>query len=299
MRDTDRIFGRTTILVGEKNGKYPDGNSLLIRGRDAVAILDPSLSAGRRAAELGAIDLVALSHVHEDHVAGLWRFPEARALAPRHDLLGLHSLDGLLTMYGYDALPGVREAVAQWAVEQFHYQARPDAEPYDDGAVLDLGGTTIRAIHLPGHTRGHSAWLIEPEAVLFLGDIDLSGFGPYYGDAWSDLTAFEASLARVRELPARVWVSFHHAGVIEERGAFLAKLERFAGRINEREAALLAYLGEPRTLAELVAHRFLYPPHAQWPYVDAAETRTIEQHLARLAAAGRIERRAPTTWVRG
>jgi glyoxylase-like metal-dependent hydrolase (beta-lactamase superfamily II) len=296
--DTDRTFGRTTVLVGEKTGKYPDGNSLLIRGRAATAVIDPSLSAGRRAVELGAVDLVALSHVHEDHVAGLWRFASARALAPRDDLLGLQSLEGLLTMYGYERLPGVREAVARWAVEQFHYQPRPDAEPYDDGTVLDLGGTTIRAIHLPGHTRGHSALLVEPEDVLFLGDIDLTGFGPYYGDAWSDLEAFESSLTCVRELPARVWVSFHHAGVIEERATFLTKLERFGGRIAEREAALLAYLEEPRTLAELVAHRFLYPPHAQWPYVDAAETRTIEQHLGRLVTANRVEPCGPSTWVR-
>ena len=57
---------------------------------------------------------------------------------------------------------------------------------------------------------------------------------------------------------------------------FLAKLDRFAGRIAEREAALLDYLAEPRTLDELVAHRFLYPPHAQLSFIDAAERRTID-----------------------
>ena len=106
----------------------------------------------------------------------------------------------------------------------------------------------MRAIHLPGHTRGHCALLAEPAGVLFLGDIDLTGFGPYYGDAWSCLEDFERSLARVRELPARVWVSFHHAGVITERSEFLAKLDRFAGRIAERERALLDFLAAPRTL---------------------------------------------------
>lgn len=298
MQDTDRTFGRVTVLVGEKTGKYPDGNSLWIRGRDAVAIVDPSLSVARRGPELTPVDLVVHSHVHEDHVAGLWRFPGARALVPRGDLLGLQSLDGLLAMYGYGDLPDLRPRLAQWVVEQFHYQARPDAEPYDDGALLDLGGTTIRAIHLPGHTRGHSVLMVEPEGVLFLGDIDLTGFGPYYGDAWSDLSAFETSLARVRELPARVWVSFHHAGVIEDRTTFLAKLDRFTARIGEREDALLAYLDEPRTLTQLVAHRFLYPPHASWPFVEPAEARTILQHLARLVAADLVEQCDATTWVR-
>lgn len=297
MQATDRSFGRVTVLVGEQSGKYPDGNSLWIRGREAGALVDPSLSVARRAAELNGIDLVVQSHVHEDHVAGLSRFPRARVAVHRADLPGLQHVDGLLAIYGY-ADPSLRDGMRRWVTEQFHYAARPDAEPYDDGAVFDLGGTRLRAIHLPGHTRGHSALLVEPEGVLFLGDIDLSGFGPYYGDAWSDLADFERSLARVREIEARIWVSFHHAGVIEDRATFLAKLDRFAGRIAEREAALLDHLAEPRTLDELVRHRFLYPAHAQLSFIDAAERRTIEQHLARLHASGHVEICGDDTWRR-
>ena len=297
MQASDRSFGRVTVLVGEKTGKYPDGNSLWVRGRDATAVLDPSLSVARRADELGAVDLVVQSHVHEDHVAGLFRFPRARVAAHRADLPGLQRVEGLLDIYGYPD-PGLLDSMRQWVLDQFHYVPRPDAEAFDDGAVFDLGETRIRAIHLPGHTRGHSALLIEPEGVLFLGDIDLTGFGPYYGDAWSDLADFERSLARVREIEARVWVSFHHAGVIEDRATFLAKLDRFAARIAEREAALLAFLAEPRTMEELVRHRFLYPPHAQLSFVDAVERRTIQQHLDRLAAGGQVERCGPSTWRR-
>ncbi|MEO8604785.1 MAG: MBL fold metallo-hydrolase [bacterium] len=297
LQDTDRPFGAVTVLVGEKTGKYPDGNSLWVRGRDATALIDPSLSVGRRAATLGDVDLVLQSHVHEDHVAGLSRFRAARVQAHRADLPGLHSVDGLLAIYGV-AADEARDAMRHWLVDQFNYAPRPDAAAYDDGAVFDLGGTRITAIHTPGHTRGHSVLLVEPEGVLFLGDIDLTGFGPYYGDAWSNLTDFDTSLARVRDIPARVWVSFHHAGVIEDRALFVAKLERFAGRIAEREAALLAYLDEPRTLAQLVAHRFLYPPHAQLSWIDAAERRTILQHLERLVTDGRVVECAPETWRR-
>jgi glyoxylase-like metal-dependent hydrolase (beta-lactamase superfamily II) len=260
-------------------------------------VLDPSLSVARRGAELAPVDLVIQSHVHEDHVAGLCRFPAARVVAHRADLPGLHAIDGLLAIYGYDDGAAL-ESMRQWLIDQFHYVARPDAQAYDDGAVFELGGTRVRAIHLPGHTRGHCALLVEPEGVLFLGDIDLTGFGPYYGDAWSDLGDFERSLARVREIDARVWVSFHHAGIIEDRATFAAKLDRFAGRIAEREAALLAYLAEPRTLDELVRHRFLYPPHATLSWIDNAERRTITQHLERLEAQGAVARCAPDAWRR-
>lgn len=282
----DRTFGSVTVVVGDKNGKYPHGNSIFVRGRERTAVLDPSLALVERAGEFrDAAGLVVLSHVHEDHVAGLRLFPRAEVWAHREDVGGIRSMDGLLAMYGYE-MPG--DGLKDWLVGSFHYEPRADARGFEDGAVFDLGGSSVRAIHLPGHTRGHSALLVEPEGVLFLGDIDLTGFGPYYGDAWSDLEDFERSLARIASIPARVWVSFHHVGVIEERAAFEEKLARFTSRIAERDAAIAEFLAEPRTLGEMVEHRFLYPPHATLPFVEAVEKRTIEQHLARGVAAGRI-----------
>lgn len=283
-------FGNVTVVLGDKNGKYPHGNSLFIRGSERTAVLDPSLALVERPGEeRGGADLVVLSHVHEDHVAGLHLFPGAEVWAHRDDVLGIRSLDGLQRMYGY-TMPDA--ALEEWLVGSFHYAPRPDALAYDDGAVFDLGGSRIRAFHLPGHTRGHCALLVEPEGVLFLGDIDLTGFGPYYGDAWSDLEDFERSLQRIVAIPARVWVSFHHVGVIEDEEVFSEKLARFAGRIAERDAAIEEYLAEPHTIEEMVARRFLYPLHATAPFIDAVEKRTIQQHLSRAVARGRIRSEA-------
>ena len=293
---TDRQFGAVTVLVGEKNGKYPHGNSLWVRGREATVVIDPSLSVVARADELrGKADLIIQSHVHEDHVAGVHLFPRAKVYAHREDAPGLRSLGGLMDIYGYE---NVDEAMRQFVVDQFHYAARPDTHGFDDGEVFALGGTQIRVIHTPGHTRGHCVLLIEPEGVLFLGDIDLSSFGPYYGDAWSNLDHFERSLQRVREIEARVWVSFHHVGVIDDRATFLSKLDRFAGKIAEREAALLEFLSEPRSVGEMVRRRFLYPAHLDLPFIDAVERRTIEQHLDRLLTAGQVERCATELYRR-
>ncbi|HXC50925.1 MAG TPA: MBL fold metallo-hydrolase [Candidatus Limnocylindrales bacterium] len=282
----DRTFGHATVVLGDKNGKYPHGNSLVIRGTRRTAVLDPSLALVEREGGFrGPADLVVLSHVHEDHVAGLHLFPDAEVHAHREDVDGIRSMAGLQRMYGY-ALPD--ETLSDWLVGSFHYAPRPDARAYEDGAVFELGDCRIRAFHLPGHTRGHCALLVEPEGVLFLGDIDLTGFGPYYGDAWSDLEDFERSLERIRSIPARVWVSFHHVGVIEDQAVFDEKLRRFAGKINERDDAIAEFLREPRTVDEMVAHRFVYPPHAALPFVDAVEKRTIEQHLRRGVERGRI-----------
>ncbi|MBI4515825.1 MAG: MBL fold metallo-hydrolase [Deltaproteobacteria bacterium] len=288
----DRSFGRVTVLLGANNGKYPHGNSVLVRGRDARLIIDPSLAVAARAKELrGAAEVMVVSHAHEDHIAGVFVFPEAEVFAHREDAIGMRSVEGLMAIYGYGAelTPGMRDYV----IDHFHYCARPDTQEFDDSAVFELGGVRVRAFHLPGHTRGHCAFLIEPEGVLFLGDIDLSGFGPYYGDAWSSVDDFARSLERVRAIEARVWVSAHHVGVIEDPAVYEKRLAAFTAKITERDQAIVEFLREPHTLAEMVRRRFLYPPQAELPFIDMAEQHTIEQHLRRLAAAGAVVEMEP------
>jgi glyoxylase-like metal-dependent hydrolase (beta-lactamase superfamily II) len=287
MSAADHRIGRVRVLGGAQNGKYPAGNSLWVEGTERAAVIDPSLSLLERREELaGRADMVLLSHAHEDHTAGLGLFANAPVHVHHQDLVGLSGIDGLMQIYGYGG--ELAERTRAWVLEQFAQVPRPDAVGFEDGACFALGGSTVRVFHAPGHTRGHCVFRIEPEGVLFLGDIELSSFGPYYGDAWSDLADFERSIELIRGLDANVWVSFHHVGVIEHRAGFLERLERFAARITEREQAMLAFLAEPRTLPEMIAHRFVYPAHAKLPFIDAVERRTLEQHLARLQQQGRI-----------
>jgi glyoxylase-like metal-dependent hydrolase (beta-lactamase superfamily II) len=283
-------FGPVTVVFGEKNGKYPDGNSVLIRGTDTTVLIDPSMSISSCSdAELPAVDLVLQSHVHEDHVAGVHRFPDAQIFAHRDDARGLRSLAGMMEIYGYQDLEGEMEKF----LAAFNYAPRPDVREFEDGAVFELGGTSVRAIHLPGHTRGHSALLVEPQGVLFLGDIDLSSFGPYYGDAWSCMTDFEDSLRRLRGIEAKVWVTFHHVGAIQDPAVYRERLNRFEARIGEREQAMLEFLHEPHSLAEMVKHRFIYPAHATATFIDTVEAHSIGQHLDRLVTNGRVTKCEP------
>jgi glyoxylase-like metal-dependent hydrolase (beta-lactamase superfamily II) len=287
MRAPDFERGRVAVYLGERSGKYPDGNQVVVRGRDSVAAFDTPLVANRLAAQLADVDLVVLGHAHEDHLAGLHLLPRARVHAPEADLAAVQGWEGLARHYGY--APQVLEVMKAKVERDFHYAPRPDAVGYADGAGWDLGGVRVHALHMPGHTSGHSVLLVEPEGVAFIGDIDLSSFGPYYGDATSSLEDFRRTLRAVRDIPARTWVTSHHKGVVTDRDAFLALLAAFAGKIEARERAVAAFLAQaPRTLAELVEHRFLYPRGHDDVYIDEAERRTTEQHLASLAAAGRV-----------
>jgi glyoxylase-like metal-dependent hydrolase (beta-lactamase superfamily II) len=289
----DRPLGRAaTVLFGENGGKYPQGNSLLVAGAEETLVLDPSLGLIPRRDRLPRVDRVVNSHCHEDHVAGNHLFPDAPCAVHEADLPGLHSLPGFLAIFGYEGPIGSGWEKA--LVDQFHYAPRPDATGFADGAVFELGGgVRVRAIHTPGHTRGHCAFHVEPDDVLYLGDIDLSSFGPYYGDAWSHLEDFERSLARVRALDARWYATFHHIGVLDGRAAFLERLDRFEAVIRDRETRLLAFLTEPRTLDEIAAHRFVYRPTDPVPFAEPVERRSMAQHLVRLARSGRVRELEP------
>lgn len=289
---SDLVLGAASVCFGEGRGKYPQGNSLFVRGREESLVIDPSLGLIPRRDALPHADRVLNSHCHEDHVAGNHLFPDVPWHVHEADLPGLQSFAGFLAIFGYDDA-GVAEGWAQLVRERFHYTERPDAVPFRDGDVFELGGgVRVRVIHTPGHTRGHSALYVEPDAVLYLGDIDLSSFGPYYGDAWSDLEDFERSLARVRDVEARHYATFHHIGVVD-RPSFLQRLDRYAAVIEDRERRLLAFLSEPRTLAEVAEHRFVYRRTDPVPFAGPVERRSMSQHIARLVRQGRVRELEP------
>ena len=280
-------IGPITVFFGEKSGKYPDGNQVVVRGRDTLAVFDTPQVANRIGPAFDAADLVILGHVHEDHMAGLHRLPRAQVLVHEADLEAARSWQGLSRHYGYP--PSVLDPLRRKIEVDFHYRPRPDALGFADGAVWDLGGVRVRAVHLPGHTAGHCVLLVEPLGIAFIGDFDLSSFGPYYGDATSSLADFRRSLLKLAELPAAVWITSHHKGVVDDRAQFDALLQAFAGRIDEREARLLQMLAAgPQRLNQLVEQRLLYPPAASDLWVGCAEARSIAQHLDELVADGRV-----------
>ena len=280
-----------TVLYGDRRGKYPHGNTLIVRGRDQAIAIDPSLGLVARGAPPPRVDRVVHSHCHEDHFAGSVLYPGTPWWFHEADLPGIRSLDALMDLYGYPE--PIRSRWARVVVDQFHFTPRPDAVAFRGGDVFDLGGVTVEAIHAPGHTRGHCVFRIEPVGLVYLADIDLSSFGPYYGDAWSDLEDFERTLAMVRGLDARYYATFHHIGVVAGKPEYLERLDRFTAVIADREQRLVAYLAEPHTLDDIVRHRFIYRPQDAVMFADGVERRSMALHLARLVRDGRVRELEP------
>ena len=164
-------LGPVTVLTGLDKGKYPHGNSVLVRGSHETILIDPSLTVAQRGAPT-QVDQIFLSHVHEDHIPGISQLKDVPVSCHEADAVGLTSIDGLMSMYG--SPPSVEEEFRQEVIEDFNYEPQSDVSTFSDGDVFDLGGAEIQVTHTPGHTRGHCAFLIPQARAVFLGDIELS-----------------------------------------------------------------------------------------------------------------------------
>jgi hydroxyacylglutathione hydrolase len=298
-RETDLQLGvnagRVIALVGALNGKYPSGTSLLVAGPEESLLIDPSVTVAERGGVPGRVDRMLVSHAHEDHLAGCSTFPGAPIHAHHDDLLGLQSVDGMMTVYGFPE--PLRTTWAHTLIDDFHYVARPDATGFADGHRFDLGGSmSVTVVHLPGHTRGHCGFMIEPDGVFFVADIDLTSFGPYYGDHWSDLEDFERSIDHVATIDAKHYVTFHHKGIISTRSEFLAQLAAFRGVISDREKRLLNFLAEPRTIQDIADAHLIYRPNSAPDFAESVEKRSMTLHLVRLLRDGAVFTPEPGTY---
>ncbi len=278
-------LGPVTVLTGQDRGKYPHGNSILVTGKNERILVDPSLTIAERGISFN-VDRILLSHVHEDHIPGMSRLPETPVLCHEEDAVGLTSLDGLMSMYG---LPKeIEEQFRKEVLEDFSYAPPTQVSTFTDGATIDLGEANIEVIHTPGHTRGHCAFLIPEARVAYLGDIELSGFGPYYFDAWSSLESFEKSLHLCEQIDADHFVTFHHKWVVSGRDQFVSMLRDFGNVITERELAMLAFMSEPKSIEECALHRFVYRPSVNTNFVHHVETRSAQIHIDRMFKDGRL-----------
>ena len=65
-----RLTDRVSVLVGEANGSYPSGNSVLVRGDGEAVIIDPSVTVVAMGGAPVRVDAMITSHGHEDHLPG-------------------------------------------------------------------------------------------------------------------------------------------------------------------------------------------------------------------------------------
>jgi glyoxylase-like metal-dependent hydrolase (beta-lactamase superfamily II) len=281
-------FGPVEVLPGPDGGRYPYSHTLYVHGREP-AVVDPGMTfePARHALDPARIAWVLNSHCHEDHEGGNHRFSNAKVVAPAEDAPFIRSIDAYAAANGMAGKPE-EEAWRKLMTDVWGFRESPVHREVADGEVVELGGVRMRFVYLPGHTPGHAGVYFEEEGVFFIADVDLTSFGPFYGDNFSSIDQFIASIHRVRDMRPRVVVTSHGRGIFEGE-ALQSALDRFEGKILERDEAILAMLAErPRTLDEIVDAHLVYRryPEPAFMYREIEKV-MIEKHLVRLERLGR------------
>ena len=279
-RLTDRIW----IVEGGKGGRYPFSHSLYVADGGGFLV-----DAGADPAEIDrlrqdeGISAIVMTHYHEDHFTFLPRLPGVEVWASGPDAPALESLETLLSWY---AVLGTEwEAFyRRLFAEKFPFVPRVVSRRVADGEELRLGNTLAVAVVVPGHTPGHLCLYFPDDGILFLGDYDLTPFGPWYGDAPCDIGALRRSARRLAWIGARIHVASHEGPL--HHGPIAAKVEAYLSVIDRREEALREFLREPRTRGEIIARRLVYGPGREGPWFDYGEWALLSKHLEGMLARG-------------
>ena len=273
----ERCFGPIRFIPGENRGKYPFCHSLYIDG--AGILIDPASDRDRlkRLRDESGVREVWLSHWHEDHFMHLDLFEEVPLLISEHDAPQLSDLESFLDGYGIEKKDH-RQVWRDIVINQFHFQPRKPARFLKGGQQVRQKGLTIDIIHTPGHTPGHLCFFFKEPGVLFLGDYDLTAFGPWYGDRNSSIQETISSIKRLKEIPATIWLTCHETGIFEKDPGDL--WDQYLAVIDYREQRLLDFLNQPRTMADIVDAWIVYQrPREPKEFYALTEEMIMQKHL--------------------
>jgi glyoxylase-like metal-dependent hydrolase (beta-lactamase superfamily II)/8-oxo-dGTP pyrophosphatase MutT (NUDIX family) len=243
------VVGDREFVVIDPGSPYEDEQEAL------AAHVEGLLAEGRVPRE------IILTHLHPDHVGG------AEALRAR---------------LGGD----VPVAAHRLTAEPLRASVRVD-RLIEDGDVMELEGEprlSLRAMHTPGHTRGHLSFYEERSGALLTGD-NVVGVGSVLIEPGEgSVRDYLESLERYQKLPNLVALFGGHGPAV---GSPRAKIDEYVSHRLRRERDILAAVREgAATEREVVARVYTDVP----PKMHALAERAVAAHLEKLEADGLVRR---------
>ncbi len=283
----EKCFGPVRFIPGENHGKYPYCHSVYVEG--SGVLIDPGSDRERLVAlrEAHRVKIVWLSHWHEDHAMYSSLFDGLPLYSSEPTAPVLSDLETFMNAYGIG--DEFREDWRLYYTDQLHFKPRKPTGFLKEGDIIHLDAVTVEVIGTPGHTCGHLAFLFREPEVLFMGDYDLTKFGPWYADVYSSIEETISSIQRLKNIPAKVWITSHETGVFEEDPG--KAWDQYLNVILDRERKLMEFLDRPKTLQEIGEAWIVYgkPFEPRYSY-ESIERSYMKKHLEKLIAEGRVGR---------
>ena len=242
------VVGTRDFVVFDPGSPYEDEQDALFE------FVKELFDEGRRLRE------VVLTHHHPDHVGGVERL--------RQQLGGVSVAAHLLTA---EVLDG------QVRVDRF----------IEEGETIELEGDpsiSLRAMHTPGHTRGHLSFYDERAGALITGD-NIVGIGSVLIDPEEgSVRDYLATLERYRQLPRVVALFGGHGPAV---GSPRAKIDEYVEHRLTREREILAAVRAGASTPPEIVARAYKDVH---PKMHALAERAVLAHLLKLEDDGLVKR---------
>ena len=241
------IYNSREILVIDPGSPYEEE-------QQALAIeVDGLVREGRSVRE------IILTHMHPDHVGGVSSLRE--------------HLDGQ-----------VKVAAHRFTAEPLSDTVRVD-RLIEDGDIIELLGSpriALRAMHTPGHARGHLCFHDEETGTLISGD-NILGLGSVLIDPpEGNMREYLESLRRMRALAGLSVIFGGHGPAIANP---YTKLDEYISHRLERERKILEAVQDgARTAEDIVARAYTDVS----PKAHQMAARAVLAHLEKLQADGQV-----------
>lgn len=267
-----RLSERVLRVTQDNPGMFTGaGTNTYVIGSDSgpVFVLDPGEEGDAHfeaiLCAVGAREVAAvlISHTHRDH----W------PLAPR---LAEHTRAGIRAFS-----------------EQPPFTAGPRLE---DGSRLSAGGTTVVALHTPGHASDHLCFLLEEERAVFTADLVMGWSTSIIAPPDGNLNQYMASLERLLELGQGGGIDILYPGHGESIKPPLDRVREIHRHRQQRtDQALEAIAAGVATIPEMVERIYTDVD----PKLHGPAAFSLRAHLDALVEEGKVKETEPGRYEAG
>jgi hydroxyacylglutathione hydrolase len=278
-------IGPIIIIEGPNNSKVPYSRSVFIDCPEKVLIdtgAEPQALLTLK--EQYGVELIVNTHYHPDHTLHNHLFPEIpKWINPIEfemvkSIEGIAKGNGVYQEWGPEGIEIFRKFVSQdWANSLGGITGT-----YQYELVYRFGDIKTIFLHMPGHTKGYSCPYFPDFGIVFVGDFDMTSFGPWYFGTDGDINEFIDSCNRLLSINADTFITGHHKGIFS-RQEFEQAMGNYLAIIDARDQTINRYVQQGMDFEELTNIGIFYPKNALNNLIMKTWERSgMRKHLHRL-----------------